>query len=181
MPNELRNRISDLFEGRVKPPTDTIAYFVNQAKTIHVEHEAVMANLDRGRQQMEALQRRRVELEAIQQKCLEGLEFWLKKEQDAQTEVNDGTAESGSDQHGDEGPGAPEEVASGVGSAVDDVQHEGPGGGSTVADRGAGNGGDHLGVQGSPKNNRNRPGRKTKARRQRNQPRGRGRGTPVQR
>jgi hypothetical protein len=124
----MNSNITDLFEGRAESPNETIAYFVEQARNIHVEHKAVMANLELGQRQMNAYEHRRIELEALQQKYIEDLEFWLRKEQDGanpKLEVIDGDGiESGSDQHGDEEPESPEGVASGVGPEVDGVPNE---------------------------------------------------------
>lgn len=64
--------------------------------------------------------------------------------------ATDDRPSTGNDQHRDEGPGAPQEVAPGVRTPMASVQRERPSGGPPMAGGGASAGGDNFGVSGPP-------------------------------
>lgn len=146
----MHDTISDLFEGRVEPPNETIAYIVYQAQSANTELQAANANVEQAQRRLENMQHHRIGIEAVRQQYLKDLEFLIQKEQDAaesKQEVSDGKPEPGSDQHGDDGHGASDEVAPQERPSLVSVQCEGSGG----RDRdpgGEGDGGNRDDVQG---------------------------------
>ncbi len=172
----LRNHILALIQGKAESTTEITAYLIEKVKNLQARSAATEANIEQSQRQLESFRLQWTKLNAQQEAYAEDLEFWVQKEQDAakskskaidneQSKPEDtidghsttsGESLAGSDQHRDEGPGTPKEVAPGVRTPVVDIQRKGSSGGPPVAWGGTSTGGDNLGVSGPSESNRNR-------------------------
>lgn len=69
-------RLNKMLSGKIKPPSDMVAYFVDQMRKISSESDLIRKNLQQHRDSVVQLEARGREMQGAQKKCVEDIRHW---------------------------------------------------------------------------------------------------------